>query len=136
MLKGDKNGRNTAEVGWRDFIALLKHHGRNRGCHVVEVDPEDTTKECNQCGVKTEKPVWVREHSCPSCGFETNREYNVALNVWERGLRKRGVVHSEATPAETGTAVDTDAIHEVSASSVVETGSPCLKERTAIAVSE
>jgi len=136
LLEDDKNGRNTHEVGWRAFITILKHHGNKRGCHVVEVDPEDTTKECNQCGVKTEKPLWVREHSCPSCGFETDRDYNAALNVWGRGLRKLGVVHSEATPAETGTAVDTDAIHEVSASSVVETGSPCLKERTAIAVSE
>ncbi len=131
LLEDDKNGRNTHEIGWRAFITILKHHGNKRGCHVVEVDPEDTTKECNQCGVKTEKPLWVREHSCPSCGFETDRDYNAALNVWERGLRKLGVVHSEATPAETGTAVDTDAIHEVSASSVVETGSPCLKERTA-----
>jgi putative transposase len=136
MLEGDKNGRNTHEVGWRDFITLLKHHGRKRGCHVVEVDPEDTTKACNQCGVKTDKPLWVREHSCPSCGFETDRDYNAALNVWERGLRQLGVVHSESTPAETATAVDTDAIHEVSASRVVETGSPCLTERTAVAVSE
>ena len=136
MLEGDKNGRNTHEVGWRDFITLLKHHGRKRGCHVVEVDPEDTTKACNQCGVKTDKPLWVREHSCPSCGFETDRDYNAALNVWERGLGQLGVVHSESTPAETATAVDTDAIHEVSASRVVETGSPCLTERTAVAVSE
>jgi len=136
MLEGDKNGRNTHEVGWREFITLLKHHGRKRGCHVVEVDPEDTTKACNQCGVKTGKPLWVREHSCPSCGFETDRDYNAALNVWERGLGQLGVVHSESTPAETATAVDTDAIHEVSASRVVETGSPCLTERTAVAVSE
>ena len=125
MLEGDRNGRNTHEVGWRDFITILKHHGRKRGCHVIEVDPEDTTKACNQCGVQTEKPLWVREHSCPSCGFETDRDYNAALNVWERGLRTLGVVHSEETPAETGTAVDTAA---VSASAVVETGSPCLKE--------
>ena len=135
MLEGNRNGRNTAEVGWRDFITILKHHGRKRGCHVVEVAPEDTTKVCNQCGVKTEKPLWVREHSCPSCGFETDRDYNAALNVWERGLRKLGVVHSEETPAETATTVDADDHFEVSASRVVETGSPCLKERT-LAVSE
>ena len=109
----------------------------------MEVDPADTTKECNQCGVKTEKPLWVREHSCPSCGYTTDRDYNSALNVWERGLSKLGVVLSEeTTPAETGTVLRTegsDGPHEngvlvnavetsVSASSVVETGSPCLKE--------
>jgi putative transposase len=56
------------------------------------------------------------------------RDYNAALNVWERGLRKLGVVHSEATPVETGTAVETEESASVSASSVVETGSLCLKE--------
>jgi len=128
MLEGERNGRNTAEVGWREFITILTHHGRKRGCHVVEVDPADTTKKCNQCGVKTEKPLWVREHSCPSCGYTTDRDYNAALNVWERGLRKLGVVHSEDTPAETGTAVEQTHREPVSASSVVETGSPCLTE--------
>ena len=128
MLEGERNSRNTAEVGWRDFITILKHHGHKRGCHVVEVDSEDTTKECSQCDVKTDKPLWVREHSCPSCGFETDRDYNAALNVWERGLAKLGVVHSEETPVETGTAVETAESLSVSASAVVGTGSPCLTE--------
>jgi putative transposase len=130
MLEGSRNGRNTAEVGWRDFITILKHHGNKRGCHVVEVDPEDTSKECNQCGVKTEKPLWVREHSCPSCGYMTDRDHNAALNVWERGLQKLGVVHSEDTPVETATATEPEGSASVSASHVVETGSPCLKEAT------
>ena len=128
MLESNRNSRNTAEVGWRDFITILKHHGRKRGCHVVEVDPTDTTKECSRCGVTTDKPLWVREHCCPSCGYTADRDYNAAMNVWERGLRKLGVVHSEATPVETGTAVETEESASVSASSVVEAGSPCLKE--------
>ena len=118
MLESDRNGRNTAEVGWRDFITILKYHGRKRGCHIVEVAPEETTKECSQCGVKTDKPLWVREHSCPSCGFETDRDYNAALNVWERGLKKLGVVHSEKTPVETATPVESGDSASVSASRV------------------
>jgi len=128
MLEGDRNGRNVAEVGWRDFITILKHHGRKRGCHVVEVAAENTTTKCNECGVKTDKPLWVREHSCPSCGFEADRDYNAALNVRERGVEKLGVVHSEGTPVETGGAVDSDPPGSVSASTVVDAGSPCLKE--------
>ncbi|MFB6179535.1 MAG: RNA-guided endonuclease InsQ/TnpB family protein [Halorientalis sp.] len=128
MLEDERNSRNTAEVGWRDFISILEHHGRKRGCHVVKVNPADTTKACNQCGVTTDKPLWVREHSCPNCGFETDRDYNAALNVWKRGLRKLGVVHSEDTPAETATTVDETHRESVSASRVVETGSSCLKE--------
>ncbi len=131
MLEGGRNSRNTAEVGWRDFITILRHHGRKHGCHVVEVDPENTTQKCHQCGVTTAKPLWVREHSCPSCGYTTDRDYNAALNVWERGVEKLGVVHSEDTPAETATATETENSASVSASRVVETGSPYLKEAVA-----
>lgn len=81
MLERVRDGRNTHEVGWRDFISLLKHHGRKRGCHIVEVPPEGTTKECANCGVSSDKPLWVREHSCPACGYTTDRDYNaVARN--------------------------------------------------------
>ena len=121
MLEDSGNARNKAEVGWRDFITILKHHGRKRGCHVVDVRPEGTTKECSECGVETWKPLWVREHSCPACGFELDRDFNAALNVQQRGLSKLGVVHSELTPAETAAAVDTVT---VPASRVVESGSP------------
>lgn len=126
MLEADGNARNKADVGWRDFIRVLKHHGRKHGCHVVEVEPAGTTKECSRCGVETEKPLWVREHSCPSCGLELDRDWNAALNVFSRGLEELGVVHSEETPVETATAVDTVS---VSASRVVEAGSPCLLSR-------
>ena len=130
MIEDPQNARNKAEVGWREFITLLEHHGDKNGCHVVEVEPRGTTKECAACGVETHKPLWAREHSCPSCGFELDRDWNASLNVLSRGLSKLGVVHSEYTPAETVTAVDTQ---NVSASHVVETGSPCLKEAASAA---
>ena len=133
MLEGERDSRNIHEVGWRDFITILKHHGEKRGCHVVEVQPAGTTKECASCGVESDKPLWVREHSCPSCGFELDRDYNAALNVWQRGLDKLGVGYSEGTPVETAIPVDEQC---VSAKRVIETGSPTLKERAASAASE
>ena len=133
ILEADDNARNKAEAGWSDFRAILEHHCDKHGTHYVEVAARGTTKECANCGVETAKPIWVREHSCPSCGFETDRDWNAALNVLERGWKKLGVVHSKSTPVETATAVDT---RSVPASRVVEAGSLCLKERTAQAVSE
>ncbi|GAB7090557.1 hypothetical protein JCM18237_08280 [Halorubrum luteum] len=99
------------------------HKCKREGTHFVEVEPEGTTKECAQCGVETDKPLWVREHFCPACGFEADRDVNAAWNVLSRGLSKLGVGHSEETPVETVTATDADAIHEVSARHVIETGS-------------
>ncbi|EJN57951.1 hypothetical protein HSB1_33680 [Halogranum salarium B-1] len=133
MLESSENARNKAEVGWRNLITIFKHHGKKNGCHVVTVRPEKTTLECASCGTSVYKPLWVREHSCPSCGFELDRDWNASLNVLSRGLRKLGVVHSEETPVETATAVSTDGGSQavvVDASRVVETGSPVLKEAT------
>jgi len=128
MLESPRNSRNTASAAWNTFTDMLETKCEREGTHFVEVDPDGTTKECASCGVETEKPLWVREHSCPACGFEADRDANAAWNVLSRGLTKLGVGHSEGTPVETalptGTAV-------VPAKRVVESGSPCLKERAA-----
>ncbi|PSP95259.1 transposase, partial [Halobacteriales archaeon QS_4_62_28] len=127
MLESPGNSRNTVSAAWDTFTDLLEYKCKREGTHFVEVDPEDTTKECASCGVKTDKPLWVREHSCPACGFEADRDANAAWNILLRGLAKLGVGHSEETPVETalptGTAV-------VPAKRVLEPGSSCLKEAT------
>ena len=134
MLESTENARNKTEV-WRDFITILEHHGDKNACHVVQVNPCGTTKECVSCGVSADKPLWIREHSCPSCGVETDGDWNAALNVLSRGLSKLGVVHFEATPMETATAVPTDGGSSVvvGASRVVEIGSPALKKAALVA---
>ena len=122
---------------------MLEYKCEREGTHFVAVNPRGTTKECASCGVSTEKPLWVREHSCPACGFEADRDANAAWNILSRGIKKRlGAGRSESTspeiedfwcanesqsdsltPVETALPVDTS----VSAKRVVETGSPTLK---------
>jgi putative transposase len=148
MIESPSNSRNTASAAWRTFLSLLEYKCKREGTHFVAVNPRGTTKECASCGVSTEKPLWVREHSCPACGFEADRDANAvvrlrltgskreafatAWNILSRGLEDVGVGYSESTPVETALPVDTP----VSAKRVVEAGSPTLKERTASAVSE
>jgi len=133
MMESPSNSRNTASAAWRTFLTLLEYKCEREGTHFVAVNPKGTTKECASCGVSTEKPLWVRKHSCPACGFEADRDANAAWNIRSRGLEEVGVRHSESTPVETALPVDTDS---VSAKRVLEAGSPTLKERTASAVSE
>ena len=135
MLEPPGNSRNTASAAWDSFTELLEYKCKREGTHFVEVDPEDTTKECASCGVKTDKQLWVREHSRPACGFKPDRDANAAVNILFRGLSKIGVGHSELTPVETALPTDTAV---VSAKCVVEAGtsfrkerSPCLKEQAA-----
>ena len=120
------NSRNRAGAAWGTFLRMLEYKCDREGTHFVAVNPRGTTKECASCGVSTEKPLWVREHSCPACGFEADRDANAALNILSRGVKKRlGAGRSESTPVETALPVDTS----VSAKRVVETGSPTLKRK-------
>jgi putative transposase len=118
------NSRNRAGAAWGTFLRMLEYKCEREGTYFVAVNPRGTTKECASCGVSTDKPLWVREHSCPACGFEADRDANAAWNILSRGIKKRlGAGHSESTPVETALSVDTS----VSAKCVVEAGSPTLK---------
>ncbi|GAA0524219.1 putative transposase [Halorubrum aquaticum] len=130
MLQSDGNARNKQDAAWRQFITLLEYKGELYGTHVVQVDAAGTTKECATCGVETAKPIWVRDHSCPSCGFECDRDANAAINILQRGFSELGLGWPEDTSVET--ALPTDTI-SVSAKRVVETGSPTLNEATYVA---
>ncbi|ELY30934.1 transposase, IS605 OrfB family protein [Natrialba magadii ATCC 43099] len=123
MLQGDGNARNKQDAAWRQFITLLEYKGDLYGTHVVQVPARGTTKGCAKCGVETAKPVWVREHSCPSCGFETDRDANAAMNVLQRGFSELGLEWPESTPVETVLPTDTAGFQRVSAKRVVESGS-------------
>jgi putative transposase len=128
MMELPSNSHNRAAAAWATFRQLLKWKCKREGTHFVEVRPHGTTKECAQCGVSTDKPLWVREHSCPACDFEADRDENAAWNVLARGLDKVGMGNAESTPAETVVPTAT-AFSTVAANHVAETGSFTLTER-------
>ena len=114
---------------------MLAYNCKREGTHFVPVDPRNITKECSQCGAKTAKTLWVREHSCPACGFEGDRDANAAVNVLHRAYDKVGLGQPESTSAETEATTGTE-IPSTPASVVCDTGSPSLNDRSASAVSE
>ena len=124
MLEQSHNARNKQDAAWRQFITLLEYKADLYGCHVKQVKARGTTKECAACGVETAKPIWIREHSCPSCGFECDRDANAAMNVLQRGFSKLGLGWPEDTPVETALPTDTPDFQRVSAKRVIEAGSP------------
>ncbi len=102
MLESAGNSQNTASAAWDTFSTMLEYNCKREGTHFVEVEPAGTTKECASCGVESDKPLWVREHSWPACGFKMDRDANAAVNMLSRGFEKRGLGQSEEpTPVET-----------------------------------
>ena len=133
MTQQDRNARNIASMSWRATLHAFERHGEKNGCHVVLVDPAGTTKQCANCGIETDKPLWVREHSCPSCGFTADRDHNASLEVCQRGLEQLGVEfkqselglgQSEPTSVETGVTAGRHHRDALLANTVVEAESP------------
>ncbi len=123
MMESSSNSRTTASAAWRTFLSLLEYKCERAGTHFVAVNPRGTTKECASCGISTDKPLWVREHSCPSCGFTADRDWNAAWNILSRGLEDVGVGRSELPPVETALPTETT---PVPSQRVIEAGSPTL----------
>jgi putative transposase len=124
MLETSQNARNKQAAAWSRFLELLDYKADLHGTHVVEVEPAGTSKKCASCGVETDTPVWVREHSCPACGHTDDRDIHAAKNILNRGLKRLGAGRSESTPVQTALPAFTPQRERVDAKRVVEAGSP------------
>ncbi|MFX0163106.1 MAG: RNA-guided endonuclease InsQ/TnpB family protein [Candidatus Hodarchaeota archaeon] len=119
LIRTSYNARNIMDSSWNRFKQFLSFKAERAGKMVVEVDPRGTSQECYRCGKEVKKSLAVRTHKCPFCGLEIDRDYNSAFVVFKRGLEEPlGQGLSEFTPVETEPLP-----REISASSVVETGS-------------
>jgi Transposase and inactivated derivatives len=123
MLEDSHNAKNKQDAAWSRFVDFLQYKADLHGTHVVKVDPAGTTKQCASCGVATDKPLWVREHSCPACGHTQDRDLNAAKNILNRGLKQVGAGRSESTPMQTALPTFTPQRVEVDAKRVDEMGS-------------
>ncbi|MCD2201005.1 transposase [Halobacterium sp. KA-4] len=56
MVQQRGNARHKQVAAWREFIEMLEHKSDLYGTHVI-LNPAGTTKECAECGVKTDKPL-------------------------------------------------------------------------------
>jgi putative transposase len=122
MMEMDQSAKNKQDAAWSRFLKMVEYKGDLYGTHVVRVEAAGTSKECSRCGVETSKPVWIREHSCPACGHEEDRDLNAAKNILSRGRENVGAGCSESTPVQTALPVFTPIA--VDAKRVVEAGSP------------
>ena len=107
------------------FLRILESNCERESAHFVAVDPRDIIKECSNCGAEMDKPLWVWDYLCLSCGFEANRDANAAYNNLSRGLDHVGVVHSESISVESAPPVDTS----ISTKRAMEVGSPASRNK-------
>ncbi len=69
-----------------NYSASPKYVCSKRGKFFAEVEARGTSQECPECGGFVKKDLSVRVHSCPHCGYTTNRDVAAGQNIRSRGI--------------------------------------------------
>ena len=66
--------KHSLDAGFGQFLTILSWVCWKRGVYFAKVDPNGTSQTCPRCDAHTPKDLSVRVHSCPECGYTTDRE--------------------------------------------------------------
>lgn len=78
--------RTYNDVSWAQFAQTLTYKAENAGRKVVRVNPSNTSKICNKCGLIHNLDLKDRVMSC-DCGNCQDRDINAAKNILALGLQ-------------------------------------------------
>jgi putative transposase len=138
LVKNHHLAKSIHDASWSQFTQWLDYYGKVWDKAVVSVPPQYTTQDCSNCGHRVVKTLSTRTHSCPKCGFESDRDQNAALNILKKGLSilgmewqnstfgQKGTASKEGTLGERCTAALEGQPDEVSALAEPRTRIPCL----------
>ncbi|MFH1222472.1 MAG: transposase [Candidatus Micrarchaeota archaeon] len=101
-----EHGRGTGDAAWSIFTNILSYKAESAGCEVVFVNPKNTTKQCSGCSEMVRKELHERQHNCPSCGLNMDRDLNAAINILNVATSSRNSCgqksQHKATDGQTG----------------------------------
>ena len=89
MMKNHCLAQSIGQVGWGQFLTMLKYKSEEEGKVYVEVDRFfPSSKTCNVCLNRVDSlPLDIRFWRCDKCGTNHDRDINAALNIRDEGLR-------------------------------------------------
>jgi putative transposase len=87
--------RSIHDVGWAQFVSILRAKAEEAGRVVIDVDARHTSDRCGACGhVAKENRVSQAVFSCRRCGRTVDADEHAACNILRAGL-----AHLAASPA-------------------------------------
>ena len=90
MLKNHKLAKSIQQVGWGQFLTMLKYKAEGEGKVYQEIDRfYPSSKIHNSCLFQIDSlTLDVRFWDCPNCNTKRiNRDRNAACNIRDEGLR-------------------------------------------------
>ncbi|MDJ0743560.1 MAG: transposase [Xenococcaceae cyanobacterium MO_167.B27] len=79
--------KHTLDAGFGQFLNILEFVCWKQGVYFERVEPDLTSQTCPRCQTITgKKKLSERVHSCPECGYTTDRDVAAAQIVMQRGV--------------------------------------------------
>jgi transposase, IS605 orfB family len=89
MLKNHSSlSRRILDCSWYAFRRFLTYKAELYGCNLIVIHKYyPSSKSCSSCGcinnnLKLTDRVWL----CPNCGLTLDRDYNAAINIYNKGF--------------------------------------------------
>jgi putative transposase len=83
--------KHTLDAGFGQFFTILGYVAWKRGKYFGKVNKDGTSQTCPNCDAHTgKKALDVRVHSCPECGYTTNRDVAASQVIRNRGVNAVG----------------------------------------------
>lgn len=79
-------GKQMLDGGFGQFRTITKYVCWKRGKFFGEVDARGTSQTCPSCGGEVKKDLSVRNHDCPHCKYQTDRDVASATVIRNRGI--------------------------------------------------
>ena len=91
MMKNHKLALAIGEMGWYQFITMLKYKAEWNGKNLIQIGRfEPSSKICSNCGtINKELTLKDRNWTCKGCGNTHDRDINAAKNIKNFGLRNK-----------------------------------------------
>lgn len=79
--------KSITNASWSMFRQMLEYKCIWYGKKLISVDPKNTSRICSKCGYNSgEKPLDIREWTCPKCQTHHDRDINAAVNILKKAM--------------------------------------------------
>ena len=86
MLRNHSLAKSLQDAAFGAFVQKVRFKADLLGKWFVPVDPWGTTQLCHNCLEWVPKDLSERQHICPNCGIDLQRDENSALLIRRLGL--------------------------------------------------
>ena len=105
LVRNHKLAKSITDASWYNFRQWLEYFGGKFGREIITVPPHYTSQECSNCGVRVQKSLSTRTHSCPQCGQVEQRDVNAAKVILSRVNGRGGHSQTNASGDVSSTSV-------------------------------